>query len=315
MISPEQRRARRNYLGSSDAAAVVGKDPWKTPYELWLEKTGQLEETDEPPSPAAELGNYLEPALLDWAAQQLGAPVERDIFLVHGNGLLSANLDGLSLHAEPPCVVEAKTVGLLGGTAADAWGDAESDAVPDHVALQAAHQLAVVNTASGSGEDVGWVLVPALLARRGFVMFRVQRDRDLEDALVEAELRWWTDYVSRGTPPPPEPSPALAVLKRLRRTPGKTVPVDAALIVAREAARAHRLEAEKLDQNAQAALILALGDAENGEAISLPVNGQHPTRFFVTYRATERKGYSVAAATVRTLRTGSAPGLSPKEIA
>ena len=37
---------RQTGLGGSDAAAVLGVDPFKTKHELWLEKTGQIPAED-----------------------------------------------------------------------------------------------------------------------------------------------------------------------------------------------------------------------------------------------------------------------------
>ena len=53
---------RRGGLGASDAAAVLGLDPWRGPIEVWLDKTGQLPATS---SEAMELGHALEPVIAD----------------------------------------------------------------------------------------------------------------------------------------------------------------------------------------------------------------------------------------------------------
>lgn len=37
---------RKEGIGGSDAAAIVGLSKWKSPYQLWLEKTGQVEAED-----------------------------------------------------------------------------------------------------------------------------------------------------------------------------------------------------------------------------------------------------------------------------
>jgi len=37
----EWLQERRKGIGGSDAAAVLGLSKWKTPYALWLKKTGQ----------------------------------------------------------------------------------------------------------------------------------------------------------------------------------------------------------------------------------------------------------------------------------
>ena len=39
--SDEWLDARRNGIGGSDVAAVLGANPWRTPLEVWLSKTGQ----------------------------------------------------------------------------------------------------------------------------------------------------------------------------------------------------------------------------------------------------------------------------------
>ena len=38
--------ARSHSLGGSDAAAVMGLNPYKSPFALWAEKTGMVPEPD-----------------------------------------------------------------------------------------------------------------------------------------------------------------------------------------------------------------------------------------------------------------------------
>lgn len=38
--------ARKNYIGGSDASAVLGMNPYKTNLELWKEKTGIVQPED-----------------------------------------------------------------------------------------------------------------------------------------------------------------------------------------------------------------------------------------------------------------------------
>ena len=51
---------RRQYIGGSDIAAVMGMSRWKTPLTLWLEKTGEIESTTNSNNEAVELGRELE---------------------------------------------------------------------------------------------------------------------------------------------------------------------------------------------------------------------------------------------------------------
>jgi putative phage-type endonuclease len=303
-LTDAQRRERRGYLGASDAAAVVGLDPYRGPLDVYLEKTGQLIEEDLSSSNhAVELGMYIEPALLAWCSAQLGGvPIRLEESLVHPNGWQLANLDGLSLHSDPPCIVEAKTAGLLGtGASADEWGEAGTDAIPARYLLQIHHQFAVVN-GTGGGDDfprIEWAVVPALLARRGFVLFRVMRDPDLEAVLCEAEARFWQDHVLTRTAPEDGPPPSLETLKRRLRVPEKAVPIDPALVTAYLTARDARLAADAAEETEKAHLLCALEDAEAGDA------GTHR----VTYLEQTRKSYVVAASTSRVLRVKD---LTPK---
>lgn len=39
-------KIRTSGIGGSDAGTIMGSNPWKSPYQLWLEKTGQVEAED-----------------------------------------------------------------------------------------------------------------------------------------------------------------------------------------------------------------------------------------------------------------------------
>lgn len=38
----EWEKFRLQKIGASDAPIIMGVSPWKTPFQLWLEKTGQI---------------------------------------------------------------------------------------------------------------------------------------------------------------------------------------------------------------------------------------------------------------------------------
>ncbi len=69
--SPEWLELRRQGLGASDMAAVMGVSPYKTPYQLWAEKTGATPE--QKVGAAANRGVILEDAV----ARREVAQVER----------------------------------------------------------------------------------------------------------------------------------------------------------------------------------------------------------------------------------------------
>lgn len=84
---------RRQGIGSSDAAAAVGLNPYKSQLELWLEKTGRdglLPKTDplDEESPAY-WGNILEPIVAAHYTRRSGNRVRRiNAVLQHPDPLL-----------------------------------------------------------------------------------------------------------------------------------------------------------------------------------------------------------------------------------
>ena len=60
----EWKELRSHYIGGSDAAAVVGLNPFASQYSLWAEKTGRVPGFDG--NLATEVGTYME----DFVAQK-----------------------------------------------------------------------------------------------------------------------------------------------------------------------------------------------------------------------------------------------------
>ena len=56
----EWLEARKNYIGGSDASAIVGMNPYKTNNDLWLEKTGKVTPEDISDKPYVKYGTNAE---------------------------------------------------------------------------------------------------------------------------------------------------------------------------------------------------------------------------------------------------------------
>ena len=291
MITELQRDRRRQHLGSSDAPALVidpttnrPLSPWRTPSDVYAEKV--FEVADEP-TPAKATGNRMEAAILAFAAERLGKPINlSNRFRVDNNGtggVLACNVDAWL--GEPGlAIVEAKYVGP---NSTSEWGEDGSDQVPDHVLVQVQHQLYVtcagvchVAAAVAGFAGIDWRIYP------------IEPRQRLMEAIVEQEMRFWRDHVITRTPPDSY-APALTVLKQLRREPAKSVTIDPAIVEAWLAAKGTASVASKNADQAQAALLEALGDAEAGD---LP-DGRR-----ITYLESKRKGYTVESSTYRSLR-------------
>ena len=56
-------KVRNTGIGGSDASVVVGMNKWKSPFQLWMEKTGQKEPDDLSDNEAVYWGTVLESAV------------------------------------------------------------------------------------------------------------------------------------------------------------------------------------------------------------------------------------------------------------
>ena len=265
-------------LGASEVAAALGLSPWTSPWELWARKTGRLTEPKE--SEALDAGVRLEPVVIKWAEQYLG-PIQRGVEAAIQGTPIVTHPDGLTRDGQP---VEAKTSGVVGQIVGH-WGEPGSDEIPEYYLVQCLVQLEATKA------DV--CHVPALLGGRGFVMYRVPSNRDVQQAIVERAVNWFEYHVIGDRPPELTAPPPLNVLKKLRRDPGRTVEIDQELVERWQEAKERAKEAQRQADELQAAVIAALGDAEAGEL---------PDGRLVTYYEQFRKGYTVEDTTFRVLR-------------
>lgn len=205
---------RRGGIGSSDAAAAVGLNPYKSPLALWMDKTGRS-----PPEEARAQhmddprywGTLLEP----YVAAAYQAKTQRKVRRV--NAILQhptfpfmlANLDREIVGDPDVQVLECKTAGEFG---VRLW----KDGVPDYVQLQVQHQLAV------TGKQAADVAV--LLCGQQLAIHRIERNNDLIARLIILETRFW-EHVESDTPPPADGSASAAQALR-QLYPGNDTSLD-----------------------------------------------------------------------------------------
>ena len=291
MITPEQLERRRRYACSSDAAPIVlGDDGFgRTPSTVWMEKTGRVEDVKQ--TKQMQRGNLLEPALVQWACEQLGQKyVTPDLMLVHVNGLIAANFDAIEPTPNncPTFHIEAKSTGL-----ADEYGDEGTDQVPERVLVQVHHAFAVV-------PSLQVCYVPVLMPgfkRLEFKMYEVPRNDELAERIGAACSEFMERFVRRDVPPP-DFAPSLEILKRVRRIPNKTIELhDTSLLDTLEACRRRRDDAIEAFNQALADIITPMDDAEAAV---------FPDGRVATYQETHRRGYEVKPCTYRQLRIKAA---------
>lgn len=255
-ITPEQREARKKYLGSSDAPVALGLSPWRTPKELWLEKTGRLEREYEPDTDPAILryGELVEPVLAKLAAERIGCEVIEDDegMSVHENGILACNLDRVVVLPDGERgILECKSTNF-----GQEWGP-ESDGaegVPVHVLAQVLHQLAV------KGWKRAWVACELIVMdRKEFRLYEIEYKPGMVEKIVRQLVAWWTRHVIEGVEPEGEVGKAHSFLRY--REPGKAVSVDIALFEELDKLKTKRKAIDEQIENVEAAIYDKAGDA------------------------------------------------------
>ena len=254
MITDNQRSKRMNYLGSSDSAAIVGVDPFKSAADVYWSKVNEIEEGKE--KPAMLTGSLLEESILNWFEIKTSKKIRRNQFRVHKNKIMSANFDALVVDNKEEAV-EVKTSGITGPLNREVWGEAGTDQVPEHVIVQCQHQMSIIPT-------IKVVWVPVLLGGVGFCMYKVERDDSLIKNLEEVEVNFWQEHVEKKQAPADEWL-SLETVKRIKRVSGKSVKVEDDLVTEWLEARKKATEAENAKREIQKKLFSIIGDAEIGE--------------------------------------------------
>ena len=140
----EWLKARRNYIGGSDAAAALGLNPWKDNVTLWLEKTGQIIPEDISGKPYVQYGTQAERHLrglfrLDFPEYKVFY-VENNMFTNDAYPWAHYSADGwLEDQDGRKGILEIKTTNILQSMQKEKW----KDKIPDNYYCQLLHGLMV----------------------------------------------------------------------------------------------------------------------------------------------------------------------------
>ena len=186
---------RKLGIGGSDAAVVCGISRYKSPVELWMEKTDQLPHQEAGES--AYWGTQLEALVRTEFSKRTGIEVRtvNQILQSEEHLFMLANLDGVCHHPDfGICGFEAKTASAY---KAQEW----EDSIPDEYQLQIQHYMAV------TGYKGFYIAV--LIGGNTFRWRFVERDEELIAMLIELERNFW-EHVQDIIPPALDGSDASA---------------------------------------------------------------------------------------------------------
>ncbi len=182
---------RSTYIGGSDAAAVVGLNPFSSPYALWAEKTGQI--PGFAGNLATEVGTYLEEFVAQKFAAETGKKVRKckQSFFNTDYPFAIANIDREIVGEDAG--LEIKTTSELN------MKKFKGGEYPANYYCQCVHYMAMTGKKR-------WYLA-VLIGNRDFRWFTIERDEAEITALMEAEADFW-ELVKTRTPPAADSSRA-----------------------------------------------------------------------------------------------------------
>lgn len=183
---------RRYGIGGSDAGVIAGVSKYKTPYELWMEKTGQIPAFNG--NEATIWGNALEDAVAEQYSKTTGHKLRKSNSLLNHpkHTWMTGNLDRLIVGEKK--ILEIKTA--LGKHRSDIeWGENGTDIVPESYFLQVQHYMAVTGFHSAD--------IAALVSGNAGAELRIypiERNEAIINRLIEIESEFW-NQVEKMIPP------------------------------------------------------------------------------------------------------------------
>lgn len=181
--SDEWKEYRNNKLGASDVAAILGKSPYLSSYDLWLQKTGKGSPFSG--NAATSYGKAMEPILRDRFCSEYEEGYMPAVYLHDEFEFLMASLDGVTLFEDK--ILEIKACNR------EVFDLAKNGVVADHYYPQLQLQLSCVPTSKEvnfycyNGGDTCNVVV--------------KRDDDFINDMLE-KCKEFYDYILNDTPPP-----------------------------------------------------------------------------------------------------------------
>lgn len=187
MATPDKeawKALRHKYIGGSDAASVVGLNPYRSSYTLWAEKTGKIPSFEG--NLATEVGTYLEDFVAKLFEKETGKKVRRENQSILNDQYpwAIANVDRVIVGEDAG--LEIKTTSEMN------LKKFKNGEYPAQYYVQCVHYLAMTGKKK-------WYLA-VLIGNRTFEIFEIERDEAEIDALM-AEEKAFYELIKSDTAP------------------------------------------------------------------------------------------------------------------
>lgn len=247
--------ARKIGIGGSDIAAILGLSPWRTPYQIWLDKTSPT--TLDTPTLQMEIGTELENLVATLYERETGRSVQRYNTQLQRD-VCVGNIDRLVIPEGAKVASHKGSIRTSLGLECKTSSTEEWDEVPVYYQTQVQWYMGLTDCLTAFDIPVlflGW--------KKTFRIYRIERDQRMIDAMQTLARKWWQDHVI-GNIPPEAITYKEAVQKYVKSAP-RSVDADDSLFNLVNQLKGYKEQIDELEnliERSQAQICEAMGDAE-----------------------------------------------------
>ena len=215
LMNQDFTQERTKYIGGSDIGAILGLSKFRTPLEVWMEKTGK--EVWQIDSLPLRFGSFAEEFVASEYARATSFELLHDesIYIHPTHPMMSAHVDrfilGDGLNKPATRLLECKTANPF---ARAEWGEPGTDQVPMSYLCQCIWYMAITSIEQCD--------LAVLFGNSDFRIYEIARDLELEALVIEKALHFWNEYVLKDTPPPAQTEGDYQALFK-KSDPSKTI--------------------------------------------------------------------------------------------
>jgi putative phage-type endonuclease len=199
LINQDFTHDRTKYLGGSDIGAILGLSKYRSPLDVWLEKTGRVVNTvDNLP---VRFGTFAEEFVAREYAKATGFSLDHQLdAITHPiHPYLQGHIDRLAFAANlksgdaPTHLLECKTANPFSRSE---WGETGTDEVPMSYLAQCHWYLALSHLERCD--------LAVLFGNSDFRIYQIEKDPQLEGALIEKAVSFWEHHILADIAPEPQ---------------------------------------------------------------------------------------------------------------
>lgn len=193
LINQDFSPDRTKYIGGSDIGAILGLSRFRSPLEVWMEKTGkEVKRLDSLP---LRFGSFAEEFVASEYIRSTGFDLIHDesIHIHPEQSFMSAHIDRFVRESGSTIsrILECKTANPF---ASSEWGEVGSDEVLMSYLCQCIWYMAITN--------LDRVDLAVLFGNSDFRIYEIARDKELERMVIQKATTFWQEYVLIDIPPP-----------------------------------------------------------------------------------------------------------------